>query len=192
VRRIVAAEYVSVDGRMQMEPPSGVDQRVGGWTAPFWDDELQTLQHELLFASDALLLGRRTYEGFAASWPSMTDEEGFAERMNNLPKFVASTSLAGPLEWNARLLDGNPIEEIRALKEEPGQDLLIYGSGTLVRVLLAHGLIDELRLMIHPVLLGWGKRLLDDEGAELTLTDSRVTAKGVAVLSYRVDVADTE
>jgi dihydrofolate reductase len=187
MRPIVAAEYLSVDGRMEMEDPEGNEEDVGGWTAPYWDDELQKMQYDLLFASDALLLGRVTYQGFAASWPAITDEDGFADRMNSLPKYVASTTLSEPLEWNATLLDADPIGEIRSLKQQPCDSILVYGSGELVRTLLAHDLIDELRLMIHPVLIGSGKRLLEDvDRFSLSLKDSRVTEKGVATLTYRV------
>jgi dihydrofolate reductase len=172
---------------MDMEDPEGREDELGGWTAPYWNDELQRMQYDQLVKSDALLLGRLTYQGFAASWPSITDEEGFADRMNSLPKYVASTTLREPLEWNATLLNGNPVDEVRKLKQQPGQHILIYGSGELVRTLLPHDLIDELRLMIHPVFLGWGKRLLEDvDRSALTLTDSRATEKGVATLTYEV------
>lgn len=185
MRRVVAAEYISVDGRMEMQDPEGKEE-VGGWTAPYWNDELEKMQYDQLFASDTLLLGRITYEGFAASWPSITDEQGFADRMNSLPKYVASTTLTEPLEWNASLLRGNPVDEVRKLKQQPGQDILIYGSGKLVRTLLPHDLVDELRLMIHPIFLGWGKRLLDDvDLSALTLLDSQATEKGVATLTYQ-------
>lgn len=188
MRRVVAAEYLSVDGRMTMEDPEGREQERGGWTAPFWNDELEKTQHDLLFASDALLLGRVTYEGFVEAWPSITDEEGFADRMNSLPKHVASTTLSEPLDWNATLLGEDLVGEVRRLKESDGDNILIYGSGQLVRSLLADGVIDELRLMIHPVVLGWGKRLLDDGDASgLTLTDSVPTQKGVVTLTYRVE-----
>lgn len=93
MRRVVAAEYISVDGRMEMQDPEGKEE-VGGWTAPYWNDELEKMQYDQLFASDTLLLGRITYEGFAASWPSITDEQGFADRMNSLPKYVASMAIA--------------------------------------------------------------------------------------------------
>jgi dihydrofolate reductase len=106
MRRVVAAEYLTVDGRMEMEDPEGKEEERGGWTAPYWNDELQKMQYDRLLASDALLLGRVTYQGFAASWPSITDEEGFANRMNSLPKYVASRTLQEPLEWNATLLRG--------------------------------------------------------------------------------------
>ena len=185
--RVVAAEYVSVDGRMEMEDPQDEDEQVGGWTAPYWNDELQEMQYDLLFASSALLLGRVTYQGFAASWPGVTDEEGFADRMNDLPKYVASRTLTEPLEWNASLLQDDAVEEVRKLKQQPGRDLLIYGSGELVSSLLPHGLIDELRLMIHPVFIGWGKRLLERvDKSGLTLIDNRATEKGVVTLTYRL------
>jgi dihydrofolate reductase len=186
MRRVVAAEYLSVDGRMEMEDPEGKEKELGGWTAPYWNDELQQMQYDRLFASDALLLGRVTYQGFAASWPSINDEQGFADRMNSLPKYVASTTLKEPLEWNATLLHGNPVDEVRRLKQLPGRDILIYGSAELVRTLLPHGLIDVLRLMIHPVFLGWGKRLLEAvDRSGLTLTDIQATAKGVVTLTYQ-------
>jgi dihydrofolate reductase len=185
--RVVAAEYVSVDGRMEMEDPQGKEEQVGGWTAPYWNEELQAQQYEQLFASDALLLGRVTYQGFAASWPGITDEEGFADRMNSLPKYVASRTLTEPLEWNASLLHGDAVEEVRGLRQQAGDDLLIYGSGELIRSLLPHDLIDELRLMIHPVLLGWGKRLLERvDRPGLRLTDTRATGTGVVTLTYQL------
>jgi len=152
VGKIVAAEYVSVDGVMQ--DPGGVGEiEAGGWTNPYWDDDLAKLQADLLFASDALLLGRVTYEGFAAAWPDMAHEEGpFADKMNTMPKYVASWTLTA-MEWNAAPIGGDVAEEVAKLKRDPGQNLLIYGSGSLVRLLLRHGLIDQLRLMIHPVVL---------------------------------------
>ena len=187
MRRVVAAEYISVDGRMEMEDPEGEEEELGGWTAPYWNDELQRMQYDGLFASDTLLLGRLTYEAFAASWPSIEDEQGFADRMNSLPKYVASRTLNEPLSWNATLLHGNPVDEVSKLKQQPGADILIYGSGQLVRAILPHNLIDELRLMIHPVFLGWGKRLLEDvDKAALTLAESHATEKGVVTLTYRV------
>jgi dihydrofolate reductase len=185
--RVVAAEYVSADGRMQMEDPEGLEEERGGWTAPYWNDELAQLQLEQLLASDALLLGRVTYVMFAASWPSVTDEEGFAERINGLLKYVASRTLKEPLEWNATLLEGDVVEAVRRLKQEPGRDLLIYGSGQLFNTLNRERLIDEYRLMIHPIILGRGRRLFEDGNARagLALVDSRTTATGVATLTFR-------
>ena len=150
--KIVAAEYVSVDGVMQ-DPGGTEGAEVGGWTNPYWNDELAKLQTDLLFASDALLLGRVTYEGFAAAWPDPEHEQGpFADKMNTMPKYVASRTLTD-MEWNAAPIGGDVADEIARLKRDSGQNLLIYGSGSLVRLLLQHGLLDQLRLMIHPVVL---------------------------------------
>jgi dihydrofolate reductase len=186
MRKVVAAEYVSVDGAMQ--DPGGVGEiEQGGWTNPYFNDELAKYQSDQLFASDALLLGRVTYQGFAAAWPTMEETEGeFAVRMNRLPKYVASTTLAEPLEWNATLLKGDVPEEVQKLKQQPGQDILIYGSGALVNTLIGHNLIDEYRLMIHPVLLGGGKHLFRDghATAALRLADTKTTSTGVVLLTY--------
>jgi dihydrofolate reductase len=187
VRNVVAAEYVTIDGVMQ--DPGGVGEiEHGGWSSEYFDDELAKYQSDQLLASDALLLGRVTFEGFAAAWPSMEEAEGeFAIRMNALPKFVASRTLNEPLAWNGTLLKGDLAEEVAKLKEKSGQDLLIYGSGELVNALHAHGLIDEYRLMVFPVTLGGGKRLFR-EGTDmtaLTLTDAQKSSSGVALLTYR-------
>ena len=123
--KIIVSMYLSLDGVME-EP---------AWTAPYFNEEVAKFQSNLLFESEALLLGRVTYQGFAAAWPSMTDEEGFADKMNSIPKFVASTTLE-KTEWNANLIKDNVIEEISKLKEQPGQNLLIYGSGDLTQTLM--------------------------------------------------------
>ncbi len=177
MRRIVASEYVSLDG--VMESPER-------WFLKFWNDEMARYAHDQLFASDALLLGRVTYEGFAASWPSMKNEGDFADRMNSLPKFVASTTLE-ETEWNATLIKGDVSEEIAELKQQPGHDLLIYGSGDLVRTLMQHDLIDEYRLWVSPVVVGGGKRLFQDGTARtvLSLVGRRTFSSGVIVLSYQ-------
>ena len=176
MRRVVAVEYVSLDG--VMEAPA--------WTEPFFNEEVAKFQYDQLFRSDALLLGRVTYEGFAASWPHMEETEGeFAVRMNTLPKFVASRTLQEPLPWNGRLLQGALAHEVARLKEQPGQDILIYGSGQLVDELHPHGLIDEYRLMVFPVTLGEGEHLFrEGASAKLKLTDTKTTGTGVVVLTY--------
>jgi dihydrofolate reductase len=187
VRKIVAAEYVTVDG--VMTDPGGVGEfEHGGWSNAYFNDELSKLQTEQLFSSDALLLGRVTFEGFAAAWPSMEEAEGeFAVRMNTLPKFVASASLNEPLPWNGTLLRGDLAEAVAMLKEQPGQDILIYGSGQLVNALHPRGLIDEYRLMVFPVTLGEGQRLFREgtSTANLKLTDTEATATGVVMLTYQ-------
>jgi dihydrofolate reductase len=176
MRKIIASIYVSLDG--VMENPA--------WTMPFWNGELAEYAHQQLFASDALLLGRTTYQGFAAAWPTMTDEQGFANRMNTLPKFVASTTLT-EADWNATLISENIADEVMRLKHQPGQDLLIYGSAGLVHTLMPHNLIDEYRLWLHPVVVGTGKRLFTDQSPAKTLglADSKTFASGVVLLSYQ-------
>jgi dihydrofolate reductase len=130
-----------------------------------------------------------TYEHFAKAWPTMTDEAGFADRMNDLPKHVASSTLAEPLAWNASRLGADLPAAVAALKEEDGRDILVFGSAELVHALRRHGLIDELRLMVFPVVLGSGKRLFRDIGIStgLQLIESRTLGSGVVVLTYTVD-----
>ena len=177
MRKVIATEYLTLDG--VMEAPEQ-------WSPQFWNDEVARYKQDELFASDALLLGRVTYETFAAAWPSRTDDTGFADRMNSLPKYVASTTLE-ELAWaNARLLTGEVAEEVSALKRQPGRDILLYGSGALVRTLMRHDLIDEYRLLVYPVVLGSGKRLFGDESAAtLTLVETKTFGSGVVVLSYQ-------
>jgi dihydrofolate reductase len=183
--RTVAAEYVTADGLMQ--DPGGVGEiERGGWSNPYWNDELAKFQAELLFASDALLLGRITYEGFAAAWPEMEDDEGeFARRMNAMPKYVASRTLTNA-EWNASIITGDVPEAVAKLKERPDQNLLLYGSSALLNTLLQHDLIDQYRLMIHPVVLGQGKRLFGEASGEkpLRLVDVSTTSTGVMIADY--------
>jgi dihydrofolate reductase len=171
---IVAVEYMSLDG--VMENPA--------WSMPYFNEELQQFQYDNLFGADALLLGRVTYDGFRAAWPSMSDEKGFADRMNGMPKYVA-TRAGGAPEWNAAFLAGDLIQAVTRLKAtEPA--LLINGSSDLVNQLAAAGLIDEYRLMVYPVIAGAGKQLFDQRaaGVALTLTGSWTSKSGVAVLTY--------
>ncbi|MDX6520173.1 MAG: hypothetical protein QOF08_778 [Gaiellales bacterium] len=174
MRKVKLAMYVSLDGVVE-EP---------AWTMPFWDDQLSSLQNDYLLSSDALLLGRVTYEGFAAAWPTMEDTGDFGEKMNSMPKFVASRTLKDA-EWNATIMQGEVSAAVAALKDEPGQDLLIYGSGQLVDELTHHNLIDEYRLMVHPVVVASGKRLFTDAGQiTLQLADTVTTETGVVVATY--------
>ena len=172
---IVAVEYLTLDG--VMESPS--------WSFPYFNEELQRFQYDNLFAADALLLGRVTYDGFKAAWPSMTDEKGFAERMNGMPKYVA-TRAGGVPEWNATFLEGDLVQAVTRLKAT-ARALLVNGSGDLVNQLAAAGLVDEYRFMIYPVVAGPGKQLFDQRaaGLALTLTGSWTSASGVAVLTYQ-------
>jgi dihydrofolate reductase len=176
--KVVVAEYVSLDG--VVEDP--------GWTGRYFNEELGDAQLALLMRSEGLLLGRVTFEGFAAAWPAMHDEQGFADRMNALPKYVATTTKT-QLGWNATPLEGDVAGAVSALKARPDHDLLVYGSPTLVDTLVAGGLVDEYRLMVFPVVLGRGRRLFGDGvTATLTLADSLVTSAGVAILTYVPDV----
>jgi dihydrofolate reductase len=182
--KIVVTEFVSLDG--VMEDPGGVEGfKHGGWTFQFGSVEQQQWKIGELFRADALLLGRRTYEGFAAAWPTMEGTGAYGERMNSLPKYVVSTTLSD-LTWNATLLQGDMAGELSRLKQEIGQDILIFGSGQLVQTLHARGLIDEYRLMVFPVILGSGKPLFP-EGTEkkaLKLVESTAFASGVVVHTY--------
>jgi dihydrofolate reductase len=172
MRKVVLSEYLSLDG--VMENPA--------WTAPYWSDEIAAFKYAELFESDALLLGRVTYEGFASAWPSMTDEQGFADRMNNLPKFVATRTL-DQLTWNAQPIKEPVVDTIAALKQQPGENILIYGSGDLAQTLIAHQLIDEYRLMIYPVVLGSGQRLFRD-ATTLQLAETKAFGSGVVLMTY--------
>ncbi len=160
--KLVVSEFVTLDG--VMEDPGGAEGfDRGGWAFKFErGPEGDKFKMDELMAADALLLGRRTYEGFAEAWPSRTDEAGFADKMNSMPKYVVSTTLADP-EWNnSTVIRGDVAGEISELKQQYGGDILVAGSGQLVQALVQHDLVDELRLMVFPVLLGSGKRLFAD------------------------------
>jgi len=178
MRKVVVAEFLSLDGVMD-EP---------AWTVPYWNDEIAKFKYDELFASDAHLLGRVTYQGFAAAWPSRTDEQGFADRMNSLPKYVVSTTLE-KVEWNnSHLIKKNVVEEISRLKQQPGQDILVAGSATLVNTLVEHDLVDEYHLLIYPVVLGQGKRLFKDGSkATLKLVETKSFSSGVVAHIYQPD-----
>jgi len=186
MRNIVVSEFVSLDG--VVEDPGGAEKfKHGGWSFKIRDDKIPKYKLDEVLASDALLLGRVTYEGFAKAWPSVKDDVGFADKMNNMPKYVVSTTLK-KLDWNSsRLIKANVAEEVKKLKQHPGKDILVYGSGKLVNTLLQHDLVDELRLMVHPVVLGSGKRLFDEPAETmkvLKLAESRTFPSGIVLLSY--------
>jgi dihydrofolate reductase len=185
MRKVVVSEYMSLDG--VIEDPGGAEKfKHGGWTIPYWSDEIAKFKFDELFASDALLLGRVTYEGFAAAWPSMTDEAGYADRMNSFPKYVVSTTLDKAGWNNSRLIKQNIAQEIAKLKQESGQDILVFGSGMLAQTLLQHNLVDQYNLLVYPVVLGSGKRLFGDAtNAGLKLVDAKAFGSGVALLIYQ-------
>ena len=180
-RTLAATLFMTLDG--VVEAPDK-------WSFPFWSDETGKFKSDELHATDALLLGRVTYEGFAAAWPGRKDEEGFADRFNSMPKYVASKTLK-KLEWNnSHLIKGDLAAEVSRLKQQPGHDIVIHGSPTLIRSLLPHDLIDEYRLLVYPIVLGHGKRLFDETSqAKLKLAESETFSKGVVKLVYRRDEA---
>src|SRR5215210_5503269 len=180
MRKVVATELLSLDG--VMESPER-------WAFQFHNDEVAEANASGMAAADAMLLGRVTYQEFASYWPYQNSaEQPFTDYLNNTPKYVVSTTLEEPLEWqNSTLIKGNVAEEIARLKRQPGKDIGIVGSGTLVRSLLRDGLLDELSLMVHPIVLGNAKRLFEDELEEtvLRLVDTTTFSTGVVYLTYR-------
>jgi dihydrofolate reductase len=185
VGRIVVTEFISVDG--VVEDPGGSEHfERGGWAFETnRGAEGDKFKLDETMASEALLLGRVTYEGFAASWPSRDGE--FADKFNTMPKYVVSSTLQQP-EWNnSTVLKGDVVEEVAKLRQERDGDIVVHGSARLVQTLLDHGLVDELRLMVFPVVLGAGKRLFGDTSAKkrLRLADSRTVGDGVTILSYQ-------
>ncbi len=187
MRKVIGSEFLSLDG--VIENPSS--------TFRFTGEEQQKYKFDELAASDALLLGRVTYEGFAAAWPNMmelyegprrTELASYADMMNGYPKYVVSMTLEEPLGWNnSTLIKGDVAEEVSRLKELPGKDILVFGSGKLANTLMEHDLIDEYRLMVFPVVLGSGQRLFGDgiEETVLELVGTDTFSTGVVVLSYR-------
>ena len=196
MRKVIVSEFVSLDG--VMEDPN--------WTFQFLIEEQEKFKFDELAASDALLLGRVTYEGFAAAWPHMTEQAGerqrsgfslreYADMMNGYPKYVVSTTLEEPLEWNnSTPITGNVAEEVSRLKRQPGKDILIFGSGDLVSTLMQHDLIDEYRLMVFPIVLASGQRLFRDgsDAKVLRLVNATTFSSGVVVLSYQPDRTEVE
>ncbi|MET7971414.1 dihydrofolate reductase family protein [Micromonospora sp. NPDC005305] len=182
-RKVVASTYVSLDG---------VIANPHLWMLSYMTEEGQRYALEQLFDSDALLLGRETYEGFAQAWPNMPrDEAGFADRMNSLPKYVVSTTLQRADWHNSAILAGDVVKEVAELKRQPGKDILMYGFGRLARTLLKNDLIDELRFWVHPVLVGQGRvdngdLLFRDGGrGNLRLAGQTVLDSGVVILRYQ-------
>ena len=193
MRKVIVNEFMSLDGVAQA--PGGADEDTsggfahGGWHMRYMEDELARSRVLAgIVEAGGFLLGRRTFEIFAAYWPNASDEEQvIAEPLNTKPKYVVSTTLAEPLSWqSSTLLQGDAPAAVAALKEEDGVDLHVIGSTRLVRTLIAHGLVDELRLMLDPVLLGGGKRVFPEDGSlrSLRLVDSDVTQTGAILATY--------
>jgi len=184
VGRIVVTEFVSMDG--VMEDPGGAESfRYGGWTFEIErGDEGDKFKLDETLSSEALLLGRVTYEGFAAAWPSREGE--FADKFNTMPKYVVSSTLEES-EWNnSTVLKGDVAQEVAKLKQEHDGDIVVHGSAQLVQALIEHDLVDELRLMVFPVVLGSGKRLFGETSDKkpLRLVDSKTVGDGVVILIY--------
>ena len=182
--RIVVTEFISLDGVIEA-PGGGEDYRYGGWTFEIdRGDEGNQFKLDETMSSAALLLGRRTYEGFAAAWPERDGE--FADKFNAMPKYVVSSTLRDP-EWtNSTVLSGDVVDEITKLKKEQDGDIVVHGSARLVQSLIENDLVDEFRLMVFPVVLGTGKRLFGEttDKKRLRLSSSTVVGDGVAIQVY--------
>ena len=195
MRKVVLTEWISLDGVAQSpayadEDPSGGFDR-GGWHLRYIDDVAARRLVENLNEAGGFVFGRRTYENFASHWPNAGEEEqALARPLNTKPKYVASTTLTEPLEWqNSTLLDGDAAEAVAALKQQDGGDLHVIGSTVLAQTLIEHDLVDEFRLMIDPILLGGGKRLFRDDGVArpFRLVDSQVTTTGTILATYATE-----
>ena len=192
MRKVIVQEWMTLDGVVQA--PGAADEdtsggfRHGGWHLPYFDDLSMKWVLENVSGAGGFLLGRRTYESFAAHWPNASEEEQpLAEPLNTRPKYVASRTLSEPLEWqNSTVLQGDVAEAVAALKGQDGGDLLVIGSTALVQTLVGHDLVDEFRVMVDPLVVGGGKRLFRDDGARrpLRLVDSQVTTTGAIVATY--------
>lgn len=178
MRKIVAGLFVTLDG--VVESPDK-------WQFPYFNEEMGEAVTAQMDATDAMLLGRRTYEEFASYWPTADVNDPFTARMNNTPKYVVSTTLDAVTWQNSTLINGNIVEELTRLKQQPGKNIGVTGSGTLVRSMLRDNLLDELLLLVHPVVVGSGKRLFPDGGdpVALTLVGSQTFHTGVLCLTYR-------
>lgn len=172
--RLVATEYMSLDG---------VFEEPGHWSFPFFDDQAAAFKFDELRATDALLLGRNTYEGFAKAWPTMEGTGDFGVKMNTMPKYIVSSTLKDPAWSGSKVI---ALEDVRALKAQAGQDLLLSGSAQLFNALMREDLIDLYRIMLHPVVIGQGKQLFSEGGGthNLELKETRRFPKGIIVLEY--------
>lgn len=184
MRKVVVSMFLTLDG--VMEAPDK-------WSCPLWNDEAGKFKYDELFAADALLLGRVTYDEFSVAWSSMTDDDGFADRMNSLPKFVASTTLAAA-DWNATVLKGDITDEVARLKQQPGQDILVFGSANFIETLMQYDIVDEYRLMLFPIVQGSGKPLFKGgiDSKSLKLVDTKTFETGVVVLTYERDTGEAK
>lgn len=188
-RKVIVSMNVSLDGIME-GPVDDREKQHQLWTFPFRNEEFAQFELEEIYATGALLIGRNSYQGLSAVWPTLTDHEQFgqyAKAMNSLTKYVVSTTLVEPLDWNAQLIEGDLAENISQLKQKAGQDILVVGSGKLVNSLIRLDLVDEYRLKVYPVVLGGGRRLFQDETeiSALRLIETKTFGSGITVLSYQ-------
>jgi dihydrofolate reductase len=187
VGTIVVTEFISLDGVVEA-PGGGEGFKHGGWSFEISrGEEGDKFKLDETMSSEALLLGRVTYEGFAEAWPSRTDEFGFADKFNSMPKYVISSTLDDP-EWNnSTVLKSDVVDEVTKLKQEQDGDIVVHGSPQLVQTLIENDLVDEYRLMVFPVVLGSGKRLFGEttDKKSLRLVDSKVVGDGVSILVYQ-------
>jgi dihydrofolate reductase len=190
MRKIVVSEFISLDGVIQA--PGGADEDTeggfahGGWTHPYWHDDIGAEFFQAMNQTGALLLGRKTWQGHAGAFEPMPAGDPFGDVMNNMPKYVVSTTLASTSAWrNSTQIKSNVVEEVRALKAQPGKNIVIDGSSVLVHTLVQHDLVDEYSLLVYPIVLGGGKRLFP-EGARvnLRLVESRPFPTGVVLMRY--------
>lgn len=182
MRRIVVTEFVSLDGIF--EDPGGAEGfKYGGWSMAYGNEEFGKFKMEELMAADAQLLGRVTYEGFAKAWPNRSGD-AFSDKFNSMQKYVVSKTLKKITWQNSHIIKGNVAKEIAKLKETEGENILISGSGELVNFLLEEGLIDEIRLLVYPLILGSGKKLFKDVHAKLKLIEATPFKTGVIALRY--------
>ncbi len=191
MRKLTVIEFLSLDGVMQA--PGGPDEdtegrfRHGGWQMPYFDDVMGEAAAEGMASTDAQLFGRKTYEIMAAYWPNAPSDDPFAAHLNSVAKYVASRTLKS-LEWqNSTLLEGDVAQAVAELKEQPGKDIAVLGSGELVQTLIEHDLVDEYSLTLTPIVLGSGKRLFRDadQVKKLELVDSKPTSTGCLLVTYR-------
>lgn len=184
MRKLVETTFVTLDGVISDANPSTAPHASPEkWGSPYCDEQHGQYEHDLLFASDVLLLGRATYEGFAETWPSRAGDE-FADRINGLPKYVASRTLRDAT-WNATIIEGDVAKAVAELKEQPGRNILKYGTGELDRTLLQHDLVDEFHFWVYPVAVGAGQRLFDGlDTTHLKLVDTKRFNSGIVVLVY--------
>lgn len=177
MRKIIVSTMMSIDA---------VQENPQNWSFPYWNDEIAQYVHEQLFTSDALVMGRITYEGFSEAWSSRAGADDFADRINALPKYVASRTAQEPLTWNSSLIQGDVAQEIAKLKQQPGENILQYGSGELTHTMIEYGLVDEFRLLVFPVAVGSGGRIFEAiNQTTMKLLETKSFSTGVVALHYQ-------